>query len=124
VTALAAERVPQTIAAALIARAQAVCERAADLPMAQEIGEVTGALAELAGALRFYRDIASGRVAPEEAWEHLHEARGGLEWRLAIALRLAAEEATEEAREVIKVIAEQVGDGIAAEVRGEERGTR
>jgi hypothetical protein len=72
--------VPQTIDAALITRAQGVCDRAAGIPLAQEIPEVTGALAELAGALRFYHRIATGQLAPEVAYgmcaslphEHAH----------------------------------------------------
>lgn len=115
-----AGRIPQAIDAALIARAQGVCDRAAGLPLARENDEVTGALAELAGALRFYRRIAAGQLSPVAAYS-LVASRPEAQW-LPLALRMAAEDAAAEAEEVVKVITEELGDGIAAGVRGEGEG--
>ena len=97
--------VPQTIDAALILRAQGIYDTTATL-RAVEHAEVREALAELAAALEFYQSIAAGWVPPEVAYEQLFEARGGPEWRLALALRLAAEDAMAEADEVVKVLSE------------------
>ena len=97
--------VPQTIDAALILRAQGIYDTTTGL-RAVEHAEVREALAELAAALEFYQSIAAGWVPPEVAYEQLFEARGGPEWRLALALRLAAEDAMAEADEVVKVLAE------------------
>ena len=107
-TAVATERVPQTVDAALIARAQAVCERVADLSLAQENDEVTGALAELAGALRFYHRIAAGGLTPEAAYTLTTDWPEGQ--RFALALHMAAEDAAADAEVVVKVIAEQAGE--------------
>ena len=98
--------VPQTIDAALILRAQGVYNNTASLPVVMRHRELWEALAELAAALEFYQSIAAGWVPPEVAYEQLSEARGGPEWRLALALRLAAEDAREDADEVVKVLAE------------------
>ena len=97
--------VPQTIDQALTTRAQGVYDTTITL-QAAEHAEVREALAELAAALEFYQSIAAGWVPPEVAYEQLFEARGGPEWRLALALRLAAEDAMAEADEVVKVLAE------------------
>ena len=97
--------VPQTIDAALITRAQGVYDTTITLQAVQH-AEVREALAELAAALEFYQSIAAGWVPPEVAYEQLFEARGGPEWRLALALRLAAEDAMTEADEVIAVLTE------------------
>jgi hypothetical protein len=125
-TAVTNERVPQTIDAALIARAQGVYDNATGpgFRWSQESSEVTEALDELASALGFYRRIIAGDLTPEGAYEDLRlcqYANRPREWRLSAALRMAAEDAMAEAEEVVKVIAE-VADGIAAEVRGEEGG--
>lgn len=115
-------RIPQTIDAALIARAQAIYDNAMGpgFRWSQESSEVTDALDELASAIGFYRRIADGHLAPEIAYG-MCSSLPQEHW-LTVALRLAAEEAVLEAEEVTKVIAEVLGDRIAAEVRGEDKG--